>query len=164
MPREFALFQIDHNIGEAFQVVTPALLLQQMWVETREANSPQEVFLLPIFNVFSCLQISVVVAKAEVNQVDLLTLLSEVIFSPHLITFACCLPLLGHSFEDKVFRLDVSMDDALIMNLFKSRQLLYKSEKMWVWCSTQPYHLVHYHYDGHHREILALAFLHKHCL
>ena len=91
-----------------------------MRVETREANSPQEVLLLPIFDVFACLQIPVVVTKTKVDQVDLLTLLGKLIFRPHLITFACCLPLLGHSFEDKVFRLDVSMDDALIMNLFKS--------------------------------------------
>ena len=28
----------------------------------------------------------------------------------------------------------------------------------------QPYHLVDYQYDGHHREVLSLTLLHEYCL
>ena len=68
-------------------------------------------------------------SKAVIYQYDLLRLRCEFVFCFHLFAFTYKFPPLWYCFEDKVFGLHVSMDDAPTVDLFKSGQLLYESEE-----------------------------------
>jgi hypothetical protein len=97
--------EVHENVAQSFQVVPARLLASQMGVDTHVTRSTGERLALPVRNVLLCLGVTVLLGHTKVHDVNYISALG------------------AWSADEEVVRLDVAVDEVLLVNGLYSRQL-----------------------------------------
>jgi hypothetical protein len=105
LPWETATEEVHENVTQSFQVVSARLLASEMGVDTHVTRCTGERFALPVRNVLLRLWVTVLLSHTEVHNVNYISALG------------------AWSADEEVVRLDVAVDEVLLVDGLNSRQL-----------------------------------------
>lgn len=77
LPRESATAEVEHDISERFHIITTRLLNTKVSVDTSITSRSGEVLVLTVRDVEVRLGIAVLLGKAEINHIDLVSTLAD---------------------------------------------------------------------------------------
>ena len=105
LPREAATEEVHEDVTQSFQVVSARLLTSQMGVDTHVTGRTGEGLALPVRNVLLRLRVTVLLSHTKVHNVNYISALG------------------AWSANQEVVRLDIAVDEVLLVDGLNSRQL-----------------------------------------
>lgn len=105
LPWKTTTEEVHEYVTQSFQVVSARLLASQMGVDTHVTSCTGERLALPVRNVLLRLWVTVLLSHTEIHNVNYVSAFG------------------ARSANEKVVRLDVAIDEVLLVNSLNSRQL-----------------------------------------